>query len=123
MSKVKIIGDYLRKVTNDEGNLEITFCVKDWNYKKTCNNLEKRTYALELAEVKSKRSIEQNRYLWALIGEINKEESGGRDGDMDIYCQLLEKANAKCEYIGALEVAEKALRDNFRAVNALNQSI
>lgn len=119
MAKSKIIADYARKVTNEDGDLEITFVVKNWNYKKYCQTLEKKPYALELAEVRSKRSINQNNYLWALIGEINQAESGGRDDDWDIYCALLEKANAKYIYMDVLTEAVETLKEHFRALHVM----
>lgn len=123
MAKTKIIADYTRKVTNEDGNLEITFTAKNWNYKKYCDNLEKIPYALEISEIKSKRSINQNSYLWALIGEINKAESGGRDADWDIYCALLEKANAKYEWVHVLEEAVPVLKEHFRAVHIAKREV
>lgn len=117
--KTKIIGDYTRKSFNENGDMEVTFTVKNWNYKKYCQSLEKKSYTIELSEVKSKRSINQNNYLWALIGEINEHESGGRDDDRDVYCALLEKANAKYEYLKVLLEAVPTLKEHFRALHIM----
>lgn len=79
-----------------------------------------KAYAVEIKEVKSKRSLEQNKLLWKLLGEIDKVMNGGRSDDvMNIYTLALEKANAKYEYIGALPEAEEMLKQNFRAVKKI----
>lgn len=47
MAKTKIVANYLRKVTNEDGNLEVTFEVSNYNYKRYCQGLEKRRIALK----------------------------------------------------------------------------
>ena len=65
MAKTKIVANYLRKAINEDGNLEVTFEVSNYHYKRYCQDLQKKPYTLEIAEVKNKRSINQNNYLWA----------------------------------------------------------
>lgn len=120
--KTKIIGDFIRKVTNENNNTEITFEIKNWNYKRNCDELKKATYTIELSEMRSKRSIQQNAYLWELIGLINEHENGGRESDTEIYCMLLAKANAKCVYVKVLSEAVNTLREQFRALQVLETS-
>jgi hypothetical protein len=67
----------------------------------------------EVKECKSQRSLRQNKMLWELIHKIAQEQ--GQD-DMEVYCQALEKADAKSDYIiTSCEMAE-ALRKTFRGV-------
>lgn len=83
---------------------------------------EKR-YWVEVKEFKEKRSLDQNRYLWAIIGEIDKAMNGGRrDDPMKVYCDLLKEAGAKSYFIEAPLAAELDLRRTFRAVAYLGQS-
>ena len=82
-------------------------------------SLEKE-YQLEIKELKSTRTIQQNRYMWTLIHEISKEQ--GMD-DMEVYIQALEEANAKYEYIMAPEEAEENLKKGFRAVKVVRPEI
>lgn len=82
-------------------------------------DLEKE-YQLDIKELKSARTAQQNRYMWALIHEIAKEQ--GMD-EMEVYIQALEEANAKYEYIMAPEEAEENLKKGFRAVKVVRPEI
>lgn len=70
-------------------------------------------YVCDIAEAKSKRSIEQNKLLWELIGKIANKT---HNDDIDVYCSLLEKANAKYEYILTANDMEETLKKSFRGV-------
>ena len=70
-------------------------------------------YLIEVKEVKNKRSLEQNKLLWKLLHKIAQEQ---RQDDMEVYCQALEKADAKSDYvITSCEMGEP-LRKTFRGV-------
>ena len=70
-------------------------------------------YVCEIREPKSKRSLEQNRLLWKLIHLIAKETY---QDDFEVYCAVLERADALSDYvITAVDMAE-ALRKTFRGV-------
>jgi hypothetical protein len=71
-----------------------------------------------LKEFKSSRSIEQNDMLWGIITQISDKINGShREEDlMNIYGNLLQRANIKREYIRTLEQAVNILKDSFRAV-------
>lgn len=75
-------------------------------------------YSCEIKEPKSKRSIQQNKMLWELIHKIAKEK--GQD-DMEVYCTLLERADAKSDYILARPETEDGLRKTFRGVKFIRQ--
>lgn len=70
-------------------------------------------FQIEIKEYKSKRSLEQNKYMWALIHEIAK--TTGND-DMQVYCGILERADVKSEYLITATDMESALKKSFRAV-------
>lgn len=91
------------------------FLIENTSYYPLEIALEKE-YQLEIKELKSTRTIQQNKYMWALIHEISKEQ--GMD-DMEVYIQALEEANAKYEYIMAPEEAEENLKKGFRAVKVV----
>lgn len=83
---------------------------------------EDKTYSVEIKEAKSQRTIDQNKYMWALLAEIDKELNGGRSNDeWSIYLEALERAGAKYEYIGALPEAEEMLKKNFRAIKFIKK--
>lgn len=67
----------------------------------------------EVKEKKSQRSLRQNKMLWELIHKVAQEQ--GQD-DMEVYCQALEKADAKSDYIITSCEMETALRKSFRGV-------
>lgn len=70
-------------------------------------------YVCDIAEAKSKRSIEQNKMLWELIHKIATKT---HNEDIDVYCSLLEKTDAKSEYIITAEDLEQELKKSFRGV-------
>lgn len=76
-------------------------------------------YEVNLKEYKSKRSLEQNRYLWLLITEIAKIENGGianQDNITETYTNLLEMANAKFDFILCPKEAVNEFKKRFRAI-------
>lgn len=88
-----------------------------------CEIDEKKLYEVEFNEYKSKRSLEQNRYLWLLITEITKKENGGRATSEDLiitYCNLLEQANAKFDFLLIPNEAISEFKKRFRAVRLIN---
>lgn len=118
-------GKYLRKLTNEDGDVEVTFLVKDFQSKAFLTGLDKSmTYRFSATPLKSKRSLEQNRLLWSMIHEIAVARSGERaNDDMDIYIEALEKSGAKCTYIGALPEIEDELKKKFRAIQLINSFV
>lgn len=70
-------------------------------------------YICEIKEPKSKRSLEQNKLLWMLIHRIAKETF---NDDNDVYCGVLEKADALSDYVITATDMEQALRKSFRGV-------
>nr|DAF74442.1 MAG TPA: NinB protein [Caudoviricetes sp.] len=70
-------------------------------------------YVCEINEPKSKRSLEQNKLLWKLIHHIAKETY---QDDTDVYCAVLERADALSDYvITATDIADD-LKKSFRGV-------
>ena len=70
-------------------------------------------YTCEIKEPKSQRSLKQNALLWRLIHKLAKATY---QDDMDVYCAVLEKADALSEYIITAFDMEKDLRKSFRGV-------
>lgn len=70
-------------------------------------------YICEIKEPTSKRSLEQNKLLWSLIHRIAKETY---QDDMDVYCAVLERADALSDYVITAGDIEKTLRKSFRGV-------
>lgn len=73
-------------------------------------------YDIEVKEHKSKRSLEANCMLWGILQKI-KEET---DNDlMDLYIEVLEKADAKYDFLMVLSETVEELKKVFRAVKIL----
>ena len=70
-------------------------------------------YVCEIKEPKSQRSLEQNKLLWSLIHRVAKETF---QDDMDVYCAVLERADALSDYVITAVDMEEALRKSFRGV-------
>lgn len=75
-------------------------------------------YVLELKEVRSKRSLQQNKFMWALIHQIADHKDMNMK-EIEIYTLALEEANAKYIYLMGIKEAEDELRKNFRAVKVV----
>ncbi len=70
-------------------------------------------YLISIKEPKTKRSLEQNKLLWKLIHLIAKETFAD---DMEIYCTVLERADALSDYVITATDMGEALRKTFRGV-------
>lgn len=79
-------------------------------------------YTLELREVKNKRTIQQNKYMWALIHSIAHHESTNQD-EVEVYSLALEEANAKYIYLLGTPEVQDELKKNFRAVRVVRPTI
>ena len=75
-------------------------------------------FICEVKEPKSKRSIQQNKMLWQLIHSIAKQQ---HQDDMEIYCALLERADALSDYIITAYDMEDDLRKCFRGVRFIRK--
>lgn len=119
---MKIIGTLRDKFRTTNGGV-VTFDISNFRHVEELNNLEAdKLYSIEIKEAKSKRSLQQNAYLWALLSEIDRAVNGERSNDeWSIYIDALERAGAKCEYIGALPETEQLLKENFRAIKFIKK--
>lgn len=75
-------------------------------------------FVVEVKEPKSKRSLEQNKMLWQLIHSIAKKQC---QDDMEVYCVLLERADALSDYIITAYDMEDDLRKCFRGVRFIRK--
>ena len=77
-----------------------------------------KVFIVEVNEPKSKRSVEQNKMLWQLIHTIAKEQ---HQDDMEVYCAVLERADALSDYIITAYDMEDQLRKCFRGVKFIRK--
>ena len=120
---MKAIGQYKRYSTNEKGNMEVTFELTNSYYKLRVTELEKdKDYSIHIDKIKSKRSQQQNKYMWALLGQIAVKLNNDND-DNAIYCMVIEQYGLKFEYMGCLPKAAEALKTNglFRVVKFVEE--
>lgn len=128
------IAKDIYKMTNENNDLIISFVInKDNRYSaefgfKELKELEKGSkIKITAVKYKSKRSLEQNRMLWALIEKIALMQTGySRKEDVEeCYCNLIEEANIVNTYdwIPALESSKKNLEAIYRVVKNYGERI
>lgn len=121
---MKIIATFKELLRDFSGEAVVSLKVSNIRHQLLLKELDpSKTYSVEIKEIKSKRSSRQNRYMWALLREIDIKLNGKptEEGDWEIYILCLEKAGAKCDYIAALPETERALKENFRAVKFIKK--
>lgn len=118
-------GTFVEKRYDELGNVYVTFKTGSYQDREIVKELQKDAlYRLKCAEVKSRRSLEQNNYLWALIHDISEARNSERatsGDDWEIYIEALERAQAKFEIVACLPQALPLLKQQFRAVKELNE--
>lgn len=118
-----MIGNYIKKVINEKGNIEITFEISENGSKMQTNDIKKdETYLIEFKDIKQKRTLNQNAFMWKCLELIAEKELNGRtDSDYVeiLYSKMLEKSGAKYEYIMAMTDTIPELKKVFRAVRIM----
>lgn len=117
---MKLIAKFKELLQDGKGNAFLTLTV-DYRFKYLLESLEDKEYSIEIKELKNKRSIQQNRMLWALIHEIDIAYNGKPTDEYDIYIMALERANAKYDYVIGTQDVERSLKENFRAVKFIKK--
>ena len=101
MEKIQVTGD-IKVINNGVLVIQINQPV----------NLTDGNYEITIKDIPKKRSLRQNRYLWALIGEIAQREDGDLRNQENLYTHLLEMAGAKYEIIYIDEQAINSLLEH-----------
>ena len=121
---MKIIAKFRDILTDSEGNSIASFIFQSYRFNHLLQGLDKsKDYSIEIKEIKSKRSLQQNSYMWALLREIDIAINGRPCDDWAIYIQALEKANIKYDYLYCTPEAEEKLKEAFRAVKFVRSEI
>ena len=77
-------------------------------------------YDITIKEPTSKRTLQQNKMLWGIIHAIAKDTG---QNDNEVYCAMLEKADALSDYIITATEMEQALRKSFRGVKFVRMQV
>lgn len=75
---------------------------------------------INIKTLKESRTLRQNRYCWALLGEIALKVNGDNKAE-DIYINLVEEYGLKYEFLGGIPEAEENLNQIFRVVKKVDE--
>ncbi len=129
----KFLVKQVRKLIDDEGQMTISLsvaCDSKYAANLTCEEVKQvllnnkdAKFQVELKPYKSKRSLEQNNLLWALLGKLAEATSGKntKTSTEECYMAMIEEANITCEYLAALPSSEPFLRESFRVVKKVGE--
>ncbi len=111
---MKINARYSKHLFDKRHHAELTLIVPNYRHTIMLDELDcDKNYIVEIKEVKSQRSIEQNKLLWALLHALEKHT---KEVAMDWYIKALIDTGAQTEYLWATEKTEDGLKKQFRAI-------
>ncbi len=124
----KFLAERGYRMTNENDDLVVCFVVHGENKRAAMLAMEEmksqeKRLDVEVKPYKSKRSLEQNRLLWALLGKMADGMSGNkrRVSTDECYCLMLEEANVSYDFLIASPETEPMLKDSFRVVRKVGQ--
>lgn len=128
----KLNAEYRRVSYDEDGGMEISFAIapeSGWAARQVCRDLKALTQAgkklvVTIQEHRNRRSLDQNRMLWALLEIMARSLNGGRSGGVtawDCYLDMLEKYGARFEYLQCTKAAFGALKEMFRAIKIVEE--
>ena len=116
---MKIVAKYLGHLYDSKHNAELRLRIDNYRHTQYLDELDReKEYQVEIKEVKSKRSLEQNRFLWKLLSELEK---ASKIDIMIWYANILEETNCKYTHLMGLEGIDEQLLNAFRAVRKLGK--
>lgn len=108
-----IITGKIDRVLNGKSGSIVSFAVPAFQARYIDELDIEKEFKLEITEMKTKRSLQQNKYIWKLISEISRKEN---IDDMEIYCQIIKMAKIKTVFLETVPEAKKDLEKAFRGV-------
>lgn len=124
----KFLAEKTYRMTNENNDLVISYVIhgieKDaalLAYEETKDCQKK--LEVEVKPYRSKRSLEQNKLLWVLLGKLAMAMSGRKTkvSSEEAYAIMLEEANVAYDYLLALPEAEPMLKKSFRVVRKMGE--
>jgi hypothetical protein len=114
-----MLGKYIKRSTNECGNLEIVFEIDNYYSKIQTEELKKEiVYKFELKELKANKSYEQVKMIWEILTLISEKQCGKYDKENieNLYASCLLKAGTNFEYMLVQKEAIETLKKAFRIV-------
>ncbi len=106
--KLKLYGDTLK--------IKLT--------QKQCNELREiidKELHIKITKHYSKRTLQQNKFIWVLIDQLDEKINGHKKDEMSIYINLIDMARVKTEYLIAPKKSMKNLLKVYRYVEILGE--
>ena len=114
---MKIIGKFKARIIDQKNHAHLNFIVENYQNVMQLEELkEDECYSLDIKKRKSARSINQNKFLWALLHAL---EIKTRETAMSWYIKALMDTGAKFDYIWATVKTEDSLKQQFRAIQRI----
>lgn len=111
---MKFIGHFKDFTESLKGGRAITLSVDNYVPTSLFEGLNQDiSYQVEIKPYRSKRSLQQNSMLWKLISEIAQKTN---QDDYEVYCALLERANALSDYVMTEKEISEEMKLCFRGV-------
>ena len=91
--------------------------------KQTLERLKQGEYVVTIEKARNTRTLNQNAFIWAIIGEICEVENGARrtEDEERIYTHILTDAGAACTYLQCIPEAIKELKQYYRVVEPVER--
>lgn len=118
----RFIAKNVKRLTDENGEIIVQFKALNTTALTAVEEQKDETpLVVDFKKYKSKRSIEQNRLLWALLGKLSEAINGTADtADVwEIYSVMLEEVGAKYEILYCIPAAEDMLKTSFRAIRKI----
>lgn len=126
----KFVADKAYLMTDENNDVVVSFVVSGNNKYaakigiKELKQLDKSVkLEIDVKPYKSKRSLEQNKLLWSLLGKMAIAMSGKKNkvSSEECYCIMLEEANVSYDFMLALPETEQMLKKSFRVVRKVGE--
>jgi len=116
-----VITGKLDRILKDETSAIVSFSIPMFQAK-YLDELTDETYKIEIKKVKSKKSLQQNNYAWAIMGAISNTLDLYPDSE-SVYLQIVKMAKIKTEYIMALDDigVVNSLKKAFRVIKKVDE--
>ena len=122
----KFIAGNSNKMFNENNDLIVCYVVSGADKRAALLAMEEtkgKKVEVSVREHKSKRSLEQNKLLWVLLGKMAEAMSGNKRkvSTDECYCMMLEETNVAYDYMLCLPEAETRLKQAYRVVRQLGE--
>jgi hypothetical protein len=113
---MKIIAKFNDMYYTEDNEVIVSFKTNNFQSKARFKEMDKNVaYSIDFKPVPNKRTENQNKYFWALVGELANAINGDNDIN-SIYCNILEKFSNNFTTLLAPLGSQQILVSNFRAV-------